>query len=501
MLELKNINITLEPSGRKIIENLNYTLQRGVKCAVIGEEGDGKSTLLRYIYDKRLVDGYCNASGQVIKHGTVGYLPQFLEEEFAAMSVCDYLAEADAYANFRLAEKMNIPAELVCDSRAMNTLSGGERVKVRLFKLLCASPDVLLMDEPTNDLDLKTLEWLEEFIEKTLAAVLFVSHDEALLSRVAQNIIHLEQLIKKTSCKITVAACGYEEYVETRSDLLERQTKIANKQRDDYAQKLQRWQHIYERVKFEQGAISRGNPAGGASLKKKMANVLAQKKRFERERENFVDIPDSEEAIITRFSPEISLPNGKTVLNFYCKQLKAGEKLLAKDLELHVYGGEKVVITGDNGAGKSTLLAAIWKELSLRTDVKAAYMPQNYGEVLDFSISPIDFLECENSEQITKARAFLGKMRFTSNEMTGAVGKLSGGQQAKLLFLKMVLKGCNVLILDEPTRNFSPLSAPVVCEALASFGGSIIAVSHDKTFIESVCDTEYVLTERGLTKN
>lgn len=500
MLELKNINITLEPSGRKIIENLNYVLQSGVKCAVIGEEGDGKSTFLKYIYDKKSVESYCNASGQVVKHGAVAYLPQFLEAEFFNMPVLEYLADGDVYANFKLAEKMRIPAELLYDTRAMATLSGGERVKVRLFKLLCARPDVLLLDEPTNDLDIQTLEWLEDFLLQTPSAVLFVSHDIALLSKVAQNVIHIEQLIKKTSCKITVAACGYDEYVQTRSDLLERQTRIANKQREDYAKKEKRWQQIYERVRYEQGTISRRDPAGGRLLKKKMAGVLAQKKRFEREREEFIDIPDSESAIVTRFSPEISLPGGKTVLDFYCKQLSAGGKLLSKDVKLHVHGGEKIVITGSNGAGKSTLLSAIWEELPARKDIKAMYMPQNYGEVLDFSLSPVEFLECRDGEEITRARTFLGKMNFTPNEMTGSTGNLSGGQQAKLLFLKMVLKECNVLILDEPTRNFSPLSAPVVCGALSEFGGSIISVSHDRNYIESVCDTEYVLTENGLIK-
>lgn len=500
MLELKNINITLEPSGRKIIENLSYTLQIGVKCAVIGEEGDGKSTLLKYIYDKKSVEGYCKATGQVIKRGTVGYLPQFLEKEFENTPVSDYLSDADVYSNFALAEKMSISAELLCDSRQMNTLSGGERVKIRLFKLLCARPDVLLLDEPTNDLDLQTLIWLEKFLQQTPVAVLFVSHDAALLSSVAQNVIHIEQLIKKTSCKITVSACGYSEYVETRANLLDRQTQIATKQRDDYSQKLRRWQRIYERVRFELGSVSRRDPAGGRIMKKKMANVLSQKKRFERERENFLEIPDSESAIITRFSPDIKLPAGKTVLDLKLQKLEIGKKLLAKDIDLHAFGDEKIVITGNNGTGKSTLLSAIWNELSPRKDVKAAYMPQNYAEVLNFSLSPVDFLECRNGEEVTRARMFLGNRRFTANEMTGKIGELSGGQQAKLLFLKMVLKECDVLILDEPTRNFSPLSAPAVCDALKDFGGCIIAVSHDREFIKAVCDSEYVLTANGLIK-
>ena len=500
MLELKNINITLESSDRTIIKNLNYVLQSGVKCAIIGEEGDGKSTLLKFINDRNSISGYCTASGQVVKHGTTGYLPQFLEEKYSAVSIAQYLEDSDIYDNFDLAEQLKIPTELLFGERSMNSLSGGERIKIRLFKILCAKPDILLLDEPTNDLDVETLEWLEEFLRRTQLAVLFVSHDRMLLSKVAENIIHIEQLIKKTDCKITVAACGYREYVENRAYLLERQTQIAEKQRDEYAQKLQRWQRIHDRVEYELNACSRGNPAGGRLLKKKMANVLAQKKRFEREKENFLDIPDSECAIVTRFYADVSLPAGKRVLSLDIGELRAGDKLLANDIKLDVNGNEKIVITGPNGAGKSTLLGLIKRELASRTDIRAAYMPQDYASELDFCQSPIDFLECSDKDEMTRARMFLGNMRFTPNEMTGKIGALSGGQQAKLLFLKMVLKRNDVLLLDEPTRNFSPLSAPAVSDALKDFGGCIIAVSHDRAFIEEVCTEEYYLSEEGLKK-
>ena len=500
MLQLKNIEITLEPSGRKIIENLNYTLKSGVKCAIIGEEGDGKSTLLKFIYDKNSISGYCTASGQVVKHGTIGYLPQFLEEQYSTLSVAEYLGESDVYGSFDLAEKLNIPPDLLFGERIMSSLSGGERVKIRLFKILCAKPDILLLDEPTNDLDVETLEWLEDFLHRTQLAVLFVSHDRMLLSKVAENIIHVEQLIKKTDCKVTIAACGYKEYVENRAFLLGRQTQIAEKQRDEYEQKLQRWQRIHDRVEYELNACSRGNPAGGRLLKKKMANVLAQKKRYEREKENFLEIPDSECAIVTRFYADVSLPAGKSILNLDLGELKIGDKLLANNIKLDVNGNEKIVITGPNGAGKSTLLSVIKNKLEGRNDIKVAYMPQDYASALDFSQTAIEFLDCKDKEEVTRARMFLGNMRFTSSEMTGKIGALSGGQQAKLLFLKMVLKRNDVLVLDEPTRNFSPLSAPAVCDALKEFGGCIIAVSHDRSFIEEVCTTEYYLTPDGLKK-
>lgn len=500
MLELKDINITLEPSGRDIIKNLNYTLKGGVKCAVIGEEGDGKSTLLKYIFDENSISEYARASGRVIRRGAVAYLPQFTEEKYLKFSVFEYLSEVDIYDNFALADSLKIPSELLFEGRTMDSLSGGERVKIRLFKLLCLKPDTLLLDEPTNDLDGETLKWLENFLINTPLSVLFVSHDIRLLNRVAQNIIHIEQLIKKTDCKITVAACGYSDYVEKRKNSIGKQTQIAEKQRAEFSRKMGRWQQIHDRVEHELRTISRQNPSGGRLLKKKMSSVLAQKKRFDRDRENFAEIPDSECAIVTEFYPDVTLPAGKTVINFKLDSLFAGGKPLSKNIKLDVGGNEKTVITGANGAGKSTLLKEIKSALENRSDISAAYMPQDYSSELDFTQTPLEFLDCADKEQLTRARMFLGNMRFTANEMTGKIKELSGGQQAKLLFLKMVLKRNNVLLLDEPTRNFSPLSAPAVCAALRNFGGCIIAVSHDEYFIEEVCTSQYFLTKDGLKK-
>ena len=138
-------------------------------------------------------------------------------------------------------------------------------------------------------------------------------------------------------------------------------------------------------------------------------------------------------------------------------------------------------------------------ELRHRRDVTAAYMPQDYAEVLDQTQTPLEHLEAVyTKEDLTRARSCLGSMRFTPEEMTGKIARLSGGQRAKLLFLDMVLKRADVLLLDEPTRNFSPLSAPVVRAALRDFGGAILSVSHDRKYLAEVCDTVYELRPDGL---
>ena len=164
-------------------------------------------------------------------------------------------------------------------------------------------------------------------------------------------------------------------------------------------------------------------------------------------------------------------------------------------------GNEKICITGKNGAGKTTLMKQLAAELLERSDLFAAYMPQNYEEQLPMNRTPLEYLaETGEKEELTKIRTCLGSMKYTSDEMEHLISELSGGQKAKLLLLKMSLSGANVLILDEPTRNFSPLSNPMIRSILKQFGGAVISISHDRKYIREVCDTVYELTEAGLFK-
>ena len=499
MLQLKNINIKLKKNGNFLFENLNYTLQRGVKCAVIGEEGDGKSTLLKFIYDPQSVSEYCEVSGQAIKDGASAYLPQFLDGKELNKTVMEYLDGVAVYENMRLLKNMKLSQDIVFSEQKLNTLSGGERIKLRLFKLLCKNPDILLLDEPSNDIDYSSLIWLKDFLKNCKLSVLFVSHDRLLLEDIAENVIHVEQLIKKTRNKVTVFQGGYSDYLSYSESNLNRQTQIALKQREEYDKRYKRWQQIYERVNHEQKSISRNDPHGGRLLKKKMKSVISQKERFEKDKENFIEIPDRENTIITFFPYDITVPNGKIVLDFKEDKLNAGEKILAENIELKVVGNAKIAIIGENGTGKTTLLKRIWEVLKKRNDIKCSYMPQEYSEAIDFNATPLEYLS-PFGENISLIRQYLGNLNFKADEMISKTGNLSGGQQAKIIYLKMVLDKSNVLLLDEPTRNFSPTSAPVVCNALKNFGGAIISVSHDLKYVEEVCDKVYILKDKRLTE-
>jgi ATPase subunit of ABC transporter with duplicated ATPase domains len=158
-----------------------------------------------------------------------------------------------------------------------------------------------------------------------------------------------------------------------------------------------------------------------------------------------------------------------------------------------------VCIVGKNGAGKTTLLQKIADELRKRTDIKAAYMPQNYEDMLDLDVTPVDFLDKSGEkEERTRIRTYLGSLKYTTDEMEHPIRELSGGQKAKVLLLNLSLSGANVLILDEPTRNFSPLSGPVIRKMFREFPGAVISISHDRKYINEVCDKIYELNEKGL---
>lgn len=507
MLQVKNLTITHKKDLTTLVEGLSFVLIPGDRAAVIGEEGNGKSTVLKLLYDRALVEGYVEWTGEIVDRGLrKGYLAQELPPEQLEQTVYQFcqsspaFEESDPKALDRAARQVGLSTDLFYDWRLMSTLSGGERVKLRLALLMLERPDVLLLDEPSNDLDVATLEWLEGFLLFCPVPVLYISHDEALLANTANMVIHLERLRRRTMPRATVSRMGYKDYVTERQAGFVRQEQQARKEQAEFDAKMEKFRQIRNKVEHQQATISRGDPHGGRLLKKKMHAVRSMSRRFEREKENMTRMPEWEEAILTAFDGGSSvLPAGKTVLRFDLPELKAGERVLAKNVRLWVTGPEKIGIIGANGAGKSTLLKMVADELLSRTDFRAAYMPQNYGDGILGEKTPVEILAPSgHKDDITRARTLLGSMKYKAEEMEHPAAGLSGGQRAKLLFLAMVLNGSNVLVLDEPTRNFSPLSAPVIRGVVADFPGCVISVSHDRLYLSEVCTRVLELTTEGL---
>ena len=510
MLQIKHLNMVHKKDLRSLLEDFNLVLNNGDKAVIIGEEGNGKSTLLQWIWQPDLVAGYCEASGErILANQKLGYLPQELAPLDSPKSLYEYFTEEAMFWEYtpkelgQLAGTFSLGVDFYYSSQPVGTLSGGEKVKAQLLRILLSKPDILLLDEPSNDIDLETLAGLETLILEWQGIVLYISHDETLIEHTANVVVHLEQLRHKTACRYTAARMPYEQYRSERLSRFENQARIAANDRREKKLREEKFERIYQSVSYAQASISRQNPAKARLLKKKMHAVKSMERRFARQDQEMAQMPEEESSLFFKLGGEASkLPAGKTILDYTLEKLCTpdGERVLAEHIRLHLRGAQKLCIIGANGAGKTTLLHKLAKELLARTDIRAQYMPQNYEELLKPSMTPVDFLDASGDKEArTKIRTYLGALKYTADEMDHTISELSGGQKAKIFLLKMSLSNADVLILDEPTRNFSPLSGPVIRKLLKEFPGAIISISHDRKYISEVCDRVCRLSKDGLT--
>lgn len=510
MLQIKNLNIFHKKDLRSLVKDFSCVLNDGDKAVIIGEEGNGKSTLLKWIYAPEMIDSYAEARGErITDKERIGYLPQELPNEDKARTVYEFFMQEPGFSEQTpkelgiLAKDFHVAVDFFYGDQRMDTLSGGEKIKAQMLRIFMAEPTVLLLDEPSNDIDMETLEWLEKMINGWRHIVLYISHDETLIENTANMVIHMEQVNRKMESRYTVSHAPYRQYMQERRSRFEKQRQKALNDIREKRSREEKYRRIYQSVEHAQNAISRQNPSGGRLLKKKMHAVKSMERRFEREDEDMTRMPEEEQAIFFKLGDRNSaIPIGKTIIEYSLDRLcTADGRVLASDIFLKVRGPEKICIIGSNGAGKSTLLRKISDELLHRNDIHAEYMPQNYEELLDSEMTPVEYLaQTGDKQELTMIRTFLGSLRYTPEEMEHSIATLSGGQKAKVLLLKLSMSGANVLILDEPTRNFSPLSGPVIRKMLADFPGAIISISHDRKYIDEVCTKVYRLTAKGLDK-
>ena len=460
MLQIKKLNLTHKKDLRIILNDFNLVLNDGDKAVIIGEEGNGKSTLMKWIYNPSLVENYIEADGErIMGHERLGYLPQEMLDEDKEKTIYEYFSEEEIFWEKTpkelsvIAGKFGMKNDFFYSNQTMGSLSGGEKVKTQLMRLFIRDVSVLLLDEPSNDIDIAT-------------------------------------------------KLPYRRYVEERLHKFEIQKQRALSDRREKKIRDEKYQRVMQSVQGALRSCTRQAPSVAKNLKDKMHTVKAMERRFEKEDENMTQMPEQEEAIFVKLGDENShIPAGKTVIEYELSKLVTpdGKRILAEGIHLKIKGSEKICMIGANGAGKTTLLKKIAEELLNRNDIKAEYMPQTYEDLLDLDVTPVDYLDkTGDKEERTRIRTYLGSLKYTPDEMEHPIRELSGGQKAKVLLLRMSLSGANVLILDEPTRNFSPLSGPVIRKMLREFPGAVISISHDRKYIEEVCDKIYQLNPNGL---
>ena len=503
MLQIKDLTIRLIEDDRIIIKDFDLTLNKGDKVGLIGEEGNGKSILLKTIVDRENTEKFASISGEIYKNNEIiGYLPQSLPSEYKNMTSLAYLYHKLSYESvdykllYRCMNEFALPDDILSEDRTMASLSGGEKIKFILLVEMLKEPSVFLFDEPSNDLDYESVAWMGDFMEKLEIPLIFVSHDTNLLRKLANKIIHLEQIRRRSLAKHTISNSRYDDYVTKRDNFITSETTRANKEKEEFDKKLYRYKRVHDSVQHDLRATK--NDAEGRLLKEKMHTVKSIGKRLEKEEAKLTKKPDYEEAIDIFFDEDIRVPNGKQVLDFKKDELRIADKILAKNIELKIIGPEKICIIGKNGVGKTTLLKEILKECQ-KLNLKVGYMPQSYFEYEKGSMTALEYLsQAPTKDDHIKSSNLLASLNFKREEMYREIYDLSGGQKAKLFFAKMNLDKAEVLIIDEPTRNLSPLSKPEIIEALKAYKGAIIAVSHDKDFIEQVFDKLYELNNQGL---
>ena len=496
MLKLSHLTIRHKKDLRDLVRDLSLSIHEGEKVAIIGEEGNGKSSLLQVLMSPKSLPDYLTIEGEITtSFHSYAYIPQSLPEALKGKTLEEYFFgedELDYATLYRLADQLQFDSDRFASDQAIGSLSGGEALKVQLLHELCRPHELLFLDEPSNDLDLETLDWLQQMIQTSPQTILFISHHEDFLTHTADTIIHLRQIKHRKEAETIVEHLGYQDYSSRREQQFKQQSQQAANDQRTYKKTMEKHRRVRQQV--ETSLRNTKDSTAGRLLAKKMKSLLSQEKRYEREFQSMTPQPYDEE-VLTPLSPQ------KRVLLLDQEELAIGDRVLVKDLSLTLQGQDKIGIIGSNGVGKSTFLKMIWESLQKNESIRTAYMPQDYTERLPLTQTPVQFLQHSGDrEEINTIQLYLASLNFTYSEMHHPIYELSGGQQGKLYLLQLVLTSPQFLLLDEPTRNFSPTSQPEIRRLFADYPGGLVTVSHDRTFLKEVCKRIYRLTENGLVE-
>ena len=500
MIKINHLTITQNKDLRDLVSDLNINIQDGEKVAIIGEEGNGKSTLLKTLMGEKLA-GF-SIRGEIQSDlQSLAYIPQHLPEELKKKSLQDYFflesTDLDYSILYRLAEELHFDSSRFASDQEIGSLSGGEALKIQLIHEFAKPFEILFLDEPSNDLDIEMVDWLKKQIHKTRQTVIFISHDEDFLSQTADTIIHLRLVKHRKEAETLVEHLDYDRYSDQRKANFARQSQQATNDQRVYDKTMEKHRRVKQNVETALRATK--DSTAGRLLAKKMKTILSQEKRFEKEAQSMTQKPLEEEQIQLFFSDIEPLAASKVLVRLENETLSIGQRILSQGLQLTVRGQDKIGIIGPNGVGKSTLLAKLHQLLSGKREISLGFMPQDYQETLQLDLSPVEFLsQTGHKEEIQKIQSHLASLNFSYPEMHHQIHSLSGGQQGKLLLLNLVLRKPNFLLLDEPTRNFSPTSQPEIRKLFANYSGGLVTVSHDRRFLKEVCTSIYSLTEYGL---
>ena len=519
MLNIHNLSVSFQ--GDYLFEKIAFQLNAGDKVGLVGKNGAGKSTLLRIIAGEQEYDGGSIAADKEI---SIGFLKQdidftkghtVLEEAYQAFKEIKNLEKQLDEINSQLAERTDYESDsyhqLMVDineiqhqyeihggynyqgeterilqglgflredfNKITETFSGGWRMRIELAKLLLQNNDVLLLDEPTNHLDIESILWLEEFLKNYSGVVVIVSHDKMFLDNVTNRTIEI------SLGKIYDYNKPYSKYLIQRAELREQQLASQKNQQ----KQIEQTEKLIEKFRAK-------------ASKATMAQSLIKKlDRIDR-----IEVDEDDNSVMSLHFP-VSITPGKVAIEATHISKNYGDNKVLQDIDLMVERNSKIAFVGQNGQGKSTLAKIIVGEvehggiLKLGHNVEIAYFAQNQADYLDGSKTVLDtMIDAANEKNRSKVRDILGAFLFRGEEVDKYVRVLSGGERNRLALAKLLLQPFNVLVMDEPTNHLDIKSKNVLKNALKKFEGTLLLVSHDRDFLQGLCDKVYEFKDRKI---
>ncbi len=512
-------NLAKSFAQQLIFTDLSFVISPGERVGLIGPNGCGKTTLLRIIAGEEQPD---RGSVFIDPQTRVGYLRQGLAypigctvadalhdprvdaaaeverlamvSSFEPQRLPDYQAALDrlealgGYADQSLGDTVlkHLGLDQVALDQTVATLSGGQKTRLGLAKVLLGAPNLLLLDEPTNHLDLPMLEWLEEWLSHFKGAVLLVSHDRVFLDRSINRVLYLDPQTHTTRGY----AGNYTAYLEQSLAEHERQVEAYKQQEAEIRRMKQDIAQTMEHSRSVERSTTPRQPNVRRLAKKVAKKAKSREKKLDRylESDERVEKPKQGWQMKVEFG---DLPeSGKDVLRLEKVSVGYGERVLLRDLTLSVRLGERIAVIGENGTGKSTLiktivgqLAPLSGEIRLGANVRVGYFAQEQ-DTLDPDRNPVESLRAVAVMTETEARSFLHFFLFTGDQPLTPNRSLSYGERARLMLAVLVAQGCNFLILDEPINHLDLPSRTQFEKALTNFEGTVLAVVHDRYFIQ-----------------
>src|SRR6266487_109793 len=515
MLLINFAKVSKDFGGNSVFDEIDLDIFEGERIGLVGENGSGKSTLFRLLAG---VETPTEGTIARKRNMTVGYLAQEIDPSQYTKTVFELVEEVSSAFTELVTRVHTIEAqmadpEIADDSEAMNavlqkygeaqerfeamggymvehkansvltglgiephqyqqtvgSLSGGEKKIVNLARILVQTPDLLLLDEPDNHLDMEAKEWLEQYMRDYPGTVMIISHDRHLLDRTVKKIFQLED------GTIDIYHGNYSYYVEERQQRLLQRYEYYKNQKDEIKRleasliQLREW----------------------ARLNDKFAGRMhSMEKRIERIKEDLAERP-----VLVRNKIKVNLDperSGKKVLEVKGLSKAVAGRILFEPFDLTILYGERAGIVGANGSGKTTLLKTLLDiapsdkgTMKIGASVVAGYYSQEQ-ETLPFESTPIDFVRRLKKMTESQAIAVLHRLLFSYRDMHTTIRNLSGGEKSRLQIARLMLTDANFLLLDEPTNNLDIPSIEVLEEALEQFEGTILTVSHDRYFLDKI---------------